>query len=277
MDKLAAKALEERLLQRAKEKGAKSLKITSDSPKPLYLQDLEERARQQDTSIDQVYERDQQLLSQGKPTSECLRPEEVMQCVQDDKELPVRAWKHYNQCSYCHGLVAFARPDITRFRDLVDQLATFQGEETNIASPTRVETWTDSFFKKLDTRIPLAIKGMGLLTACFLFVFYFSPNWVRNKAPVWAWSNYQLAQHTQLSLQRGDPARAETFATELIRRQPYNPGWYLYRSKARHQEGKEDLAWKDFVEGNKLLKVSGSMAVSAEWEKKLYEIMKENK
>ena len=269
MDKHTAQALEARLVQREKERGEKPEKMTAGLTKPLYVQDLEERASRLGITIDEVYERDQQLLSQSHPTADCLRPDEVMQCVRDERELTHRAWEHYNHCAYCHGLVALARPDAAKFRELVNQLATLENDRADTTPPVSTFViWTNSVFAKLDRGSELAVKSagvLGLLTACFLLVFYLSPDWVRTKAPIWAWTDYQLAQRTQQSLQVGDTAQAETLASELIRRQPGNPGWYLFRSKARQREGKEELARKDFVEGNRLLRPTGSSVVSAEW------------
>lgn len=269
MDKHTAQGLEARLLQRAKERGEEPQKMTTGSTEPLYVQDLEERARRLGTTIDEVYERDQQLLSQSHPTADCLRPDEVMQCVRDERDLTYRAWEHYNHCAYCHGLVAVARPDAARFRELVNQLATLENDRNGTTSPaSTIVIRTNSVFAKLDRGVELAVKSggvLGLLTACFLLVFYFSPDWVRTKAPIWAWTNYQLERHTQQSLQGGDTAQAEALASELIRRQPGNPGWYLFRSSARQREGKEELARKDFVEVNKLLRPTGSIVVPAEW------------
>jgi hypothetical protein len=265
MDKSAAQSLEARWDKRAKQQGEKSREIAAGSAKPLYVQDLEERARRRNIPVAQVYEHDQQLLSQARPTSECLRPDEVMQCAQDERELPLRAFEHHQQCLYCQGLVAAARPDVARFRKLVAQLAAPEnGAADAPASEARVVRWNDALFARLDKSIRPIMKFGGLVAASFLMVFYFSSDAVRTKAPIWTWSDRLLEQSAVQAAREGETTKADALASDLISRDPANPGWHLLRSHIRLQAGEKVLAKRDFKSASQLMAPTGGTDMAAE-------------
>jgi hypothetical protein len=219
----------------------------SDAPKSLYMQDLEERARLRGTTVDEVYRNDESLLSNSRPSTECLRPEEVMECAADPSRLSHRSWMHFQVCEFCRSLVAFARPDGERTARMAAQLAARAEESVPAAalSSPRVVRWTEAVIGGVDQMFSAAWRYSPALAVCFLVIYFASPDWLRTSTPPWIWTNRQLHQSAARILQKGNSAEAYTLANELIKREPDNLNGHLLRYQVLAKEGKTDLAGKE--------------------------------
>lgn len=84
--------------------------LARDDLEPLYVKDVRERAAKLGVSMQEVYERDCQLLRESPfPSPECLSPGELdLHC--EGSPLPADRLEHLSTCLYCQGLAATQKP-----------------------------------------------------------------------------------------------------------------------------------------------------------------------
>src|SRR5207244_7013691 len=96
----------------------------SPNPRPLCLQDLEERAAREGKSVEEIRARDQELLASHRyPTAECLKAGEVLYAAVGAAALPAPRREHYQACLYCQAVVANSVPDEARVAEMGRLLA----------------------------------------------------------------------------------------------------------------------------------------------------------
>ena len=89
--------------------------VASSEQEPLYLEDLEARARRENLEPRQIYERDQKLLSQDNfPTAQCLKPGEVWDAAFNPLKLSPPRSSHLRTCLYCKTVVAHSKVEDSR-------------------------------------------------------------------------------------------------------------------------------------------------------------------
>lgn len=103
----------------------------SNTQGSLYYEDLETRAARENKTLQQVFQRDQELLSSGDfPSAACLRPEEVLYAAFRRSRLAETSKNHLEGCLYCRAIVAHSRAvESPRATAIAQELARVHREE----------------------------------------------------------------------------------------------------------------------------------------------------
>jgi len=214
--------------------------------KPLYLQDLEDRAEREGITVEQLLQQDQEMLSKTRLSPECLRPDEIMQFIIEPLELTTRASAHLQGCQYCQGLVSFAKPSEQRAARMAARLAQLPEEEAARPRPqrSRVVQWTDAVIGAVNRACTVAWNCSPAVAVLLLF-YVGSPDSFRLATPAWLWTNGQLYQSISRELSKHNSRSVRPVANVLIERQPEIQAGRALLVEALIKEGKTNLAGKE--------------------------------
>jgi len=133
--------------------------------KPLYVQDVEDRAKRQGKTPAQVRREDLEMLANSQfPSVQCLKPGELLLAASGHRDLRESRWTHLDACPYCQVLVANSGLDERFVAEMSRLLAQRPEEAEKVASWRRqlARVPTRAFMFTAELVAPIILVGVAV-------------------------------------------------------------------------------------------------------------------